>query len=86
MLFGDAEEFSDELGSISQVLLDQFRSDHSEERRRRLVGHGLGQEGLAGAWSAEQKQLIFLKILLTYEGSNREVYRDFQPSYAIFRR
>ena len=25
-------------------------------------------------------------ILLTHEGSHREVYQDFQPSYDIFRR
>ena len=29
---------------------------------------------------------FFSFILLTHEGSHREVYRDFQPSYDIFRR
>ena len=29
---------------------------------------------------------IFCFLLLTHEGSHREVYREFQPSYDIFRR
>ena len=29
--------------------------------------------------------ILFVSILLTHEGSHREVYQDFQPSYDIFR-
>ena len=30
--------------------------------------------------------LVFVSILLTHEGSHREVYQEFQPNYDIFRR
>ena len=33
-----------------------------------------------------QTQSIFFLILLTHEGSHREVYQELQPSYDIFRR
>lgn len=46
MLLGDPEQLSDELGPVTQVLLDKLGPHHSQEGGRGLVGDGLSQQGL----------------------------------------
>lgn len=46
MLLRHPEQLSDELGPVTQVLLDELGAHHSQEGRRGLVGNGLGQQGL----------------------------------------
>ena len=54
MLLGDAEQLSNELWSVAQIFLDQLGADDSQERGRRLVRNGLGQQGLARAGRSVQ--------------------------------
>mmetsp|Transcript_25079 Transcript_25079/g.57367 ORF Transcript_25079/g.57367 Transcript_25079/m.57367 type:complete len:279 (+) Transcript_25079:280-1116(+) len=49
LLVCHAEELSDELWSVSEVLLDELGPRHSQEGGRRLVGDGLGEQSLACA-------------------------------------
>ena len=51
---GDAEHLPNELGAVSEVLLDELGTDDAEEGGAGLVGDGLGEEGLAGAGLAVQ--------------------------------
>lgn len=47
VLLGHPEQLSDQLGPVAQVLLDQLGAHHTQERGRRLVGHGLGEQRLS---------------------------------------
>ena len=38
-----------------------------------------------GDFEKQGQKMLFFNVL-THEGSHREIYRDFQPSYDIFRR
>lgn len=49
ILLCNPEELPDELGSVSEVLLDELGSDDTKEGRRRLVGDGFREEGLSGS-------------------------------------
>mmetsp|Transcript_11041 Transcript_11041/g.31994 ORF Transcript_11041/g.31994 Transcript_11041/m.31994 type:complete len:476 (+) Transcript_11041:3213-4640(+) len=44
---GHPEEFTDELGTVSEVLLDEFGSNDAQERGGGVVGHRLGEERLS---------------------------------------
>mmetsp|Transcript_28895 Transcript_28895/g.66128 ORF Transcript_28895/g.66128 Transcript_28895/m.66128 type:complete len:385 (+) Transcript_28895:271-1425(+) len=46
---GHPKELAHELGPVSQIFLDEFGADHPEKGGGGVVGHRLGQEGLAGA-------------------------------------
>lgn len=60
MLLRHPEQLPHELGSVSEVFLDQLRADHTQEGGRRLIGHGLGEERLT--W---ERQDGGLKQILT---------------------
>ena len=53
-LLGDPEQLAHKLGSISEVLLDKLGSDNSQERRRCLVRHSLGQQRLSSSGHSVQ--------------------------------
>ena len=48
------EEFSDEFWTVTEVLLDQLRSHHPQERRRRLVRDRFGKQCLPSTWDSIQ--------------------------------
>merc|ERR1719402_1060694 len=54
VLIGHPEQLSHQLGTVSEVLLDQLTSHHSEEGCAGLVGNGLRRQGLASARGAVQ--------------------------------
>jgi hypothetical protein len=54
VLLCDAEQLSNQLWSVAQVLLDQLGADHAQEGGGSLVGNGLGQQSLAGTWGSVQ--------------------------------
>lgn len=47
MFFGYAEEFANELGTVTKILLNKLRTDHAQESCGRLVCDCLGKEGLS---------------------------------------
>ena len=49
MVLGNAEQLAHELGALAKVLLDELRADDAQERRRRRVSNGLGEQRLARA-------------------------------------
>mmetsp|Transcript_22528 Transcript_22528/g.72949 ORF Transcript_22528/g.72949 Transcript_22528/m.72949 type:complete len:408 (-) Transcript_22528:387-1610(-) len=53
-----AEHLADQFRPITQVLLDELTADDTEEGRGGLVGHGLGQERLAGARHAVEDHAL----------------------------
>lgn len=44
-----SEKLTHQFGSVAQVLLDQLRTHHTQERRWRLIGYCFGQKGFP--WS-----------------------------------
>jgi hypothetical protein len=48
------EQLADELGTVSEVLLDELGTDDAKEGGRRLVRDCLGKERLAGSRNAVQ--------------------------------
>ena len=48
LLRGDSKHLSDELGAVTEVFLDQFRSDDAKKRRGRLVRDCLCEKRLSG--------------------------------------
>lgn len=46
-VISDPEQLADQLGSLSQVLLHELRAHDSQESGARVVGDGLGEQGLA---------------------------------------
>lgn len=42
VFFSDSKQFPNELGAVAQVLLNEFRADHSQEGGRGLVRHCFG--------------------------------------------
>jgi hypothetical protein len=54
----DAKKFSDQLGPVAEVLLNQLGPHHAQKRGRSLVRHGLGEQGFARAWLAVQNHAL----------------------------
>ena len=54
MLFSSTEDLSDQLGTVSQILLNQLGADDSEESCGCLIGDCFGQQSLASAWLSVQ--------------------------------
>ena len=48
VLLSHTEQFPNEFWTVTEVLLNQLRSHHTQERRRRLICDGLGEQCLSG--------------------------------------
>ena len=58
LVLGELEQLADEPGAFSDVLLDELRSDHPDERRLSSVGDGLGHQRLTGSGGSDEKDSL----------------------------
>mmetsp|Transcript_75506 Transcript_75506/g.161761 ORF Transcript_75506/g.161761 Transcript_75506/m.161761 type:complete len:274 (+) Transcript_75506:100-921(+) len=58
VLLGVAEHLADDARALSDVLVDDGRSDDLEEVGGHIVGHGPGQQGLAGARGSVEEHAL----------------------------
>lgn len=59
MFFGNTEEFSHEFGAVTEIFLNKFGTDDTQESSRCLVSDGFGEEGFACSWDAVEDDTLW---------------------------